>query len=89
MHTADFLSLQPEVTAEMMALLQRMIGAIGDEYHPQGYNVGMNLGEAAGAGVADHLHMHIVPRWVGDTNFMPVVGQQKSCPSCWKPPTTD
>lgn len=79
-HTADFLSLQPEVTAEMMALLQRMIGAIGAEYRPQGYNVGMNLGEAAGAGVADHIHMHIVPRWVGDTNFMPVVGETKVLP---------
>jgi ATP adenylyltransferase len=79
-HTADITALSPDTTAEIMALAQRMIRAIGDEYHPQGYNVGMNLGEAAGAGVADHLHMHIVPRWVGDTNFMPIVGNTKVLP---------
>src|SRR4029078_13295947 len=79
-HTADFLSLQLEVTGGVMALLHRMTGAIGDEYHPQGYNVGMNLGEAAGAGVAGHLHIHIVPRLVGDTNFRPVVGETKVLP---------
>jgi ATP adenylyltransferase len=79
-HTADLRSLDAGAAAEMMRLAQHLIGVIGDEYHPQGYNVGMNLGEVAGAGVADHIHMHIVPRWVGDTNFMPVVGATKVLP---------
>jgi ATP adenylyltransferase len=79
-HTADLGALDVETSGEMMALVQRLVGVIGEEYHPQGYNIGMNLGEAAGAGVADHLHMHIVPRWVGDTNFMPVVGATKVLP---------
>ena len=79
-HLHDLTRLSAEECAEMMALLQRMVAALDAEYHPQGFNVGMNLGEAAGAGIADHLHMHVVPRWAGDTNFMPVVGQTKVLP---------
>jgi ATP adenylyltransferase len=79
-HTADFLGLEPAMLAEMISLAQRMVGAIGDEYHPQGFNLGMNLGRVAGAGVADHLHLHVVPRWAGDTNFMPIVGATKVMP---------
>jgi ATP adenylyltransferase len=79
-HTATFVSLQSHTLAEMMSIAQRLIAALGDEYHPHGYNMGMNLGMVAGAGVADHLHLHIVPRWAGDTNFMPIVGSTKVLP---------
>ncbi|HYO48477.1 MAG TPA: HIT domain-containing protein [Chloroflexia bacterium] len=79
-HTADLPSLDRETVAEMMALAQRMVRVIGAEYKPEGYNLGMNLGTIAGAGVAEHLHMHVVPRWAGDTNFMPVVGSTKVIP---------
>jgi len=60
--------------------MQRMVRVIGVEYKPQGYNLGMNIGNVAGAGVADHIHMHLVPRWAGDTNFMPIVGATKVMP---------
>jgi ATP adenylyltransferase len=79
-HLHDVTRLSTEESAEMMALLQRMVSVLEAEYHPQGFNAGMNLGAAAGAGIADHLHMHVVPRWAGDTNFMPVVGQTKVLP---------
>jgi ATP adenylyltransferase len=79
-HTADFVALPQETAVEMMALAQKMVRVIKDEYGPQGFNLGMNLGRIAGAGVADHLHMHVVPRWSGDTNFMPIVGATKVMP---------
>jgi ATP adenylyltransferase len=80
LHTADFVGLAPETLVEMGTLAQRMVGVIGEEYHPQGFNLGMNLGRVAGAGMADHLHLHVVPRWAGDTNFMPIVGATKVMP---------
>jgi ATP adenylyltransferase len=80
LHTSDFASLDAQTTGEMTALLQRMLRTISQEYKPEGFNMGMNLGRVAGAGVADHVHMHLVPRWAGDTNFMPVVGQTKVMP---------
>ena len=61
----------------MQRLLQRSLQALTEEMHPDGFNVGMNLGKVAGAGVPDHLHWHVVPRWNGDTNFMPVVSDTK------------
>ncbi|HEX8231245.1 MAG TPA: HIT domain-containing protein [Chloroflexia bacterium] len=79
-HTADFAGLDGETVAEMMGLAQRMLAAIKEEYAPEGFNLGMNLGRIAGAGVADHVHMHVVPRWGGDTNFMSVVGATKVMP---------
>jgi ATP adenylyltransferase len=76
-HTADFSGLEKETAAEMMLLAQRVQAAIDDVYHPHGFNLGMNLGRSAGAGIADHLHMHLVPRWTGDTNFMTTVSETR------------
>ena len=64
----------------MMQVTRMIVGALRDEYRPDAFNVGMNLGRSAGAGVPDHLHIHIVPRWTGDTNFMPVLAETKVLP---------
>jgi ATP adenylyltransferase len=71
-HVAGFGELEPETLTEMMSLAQKVVRAIERTYHPHGFNLGFNLGEAAGAGIAEHLHLHIVPRWRGDTSFMTV-----------------
>lgn len=76
-HTADFGALDTDTTAEMMFLTQRAQAALDETYHPDGFNLGMNLGRAAGAGIADHLHLHLLPRWTGDTNFMTTVGETR------------
>ena len=79
-HLRDLPLLTPAECGELMALLQRLVRVLTAVYQPQGFNAGMNLGEVAGAGIAAHLHLHLVPRWAGDTNFMPVVGQTKVLP---------
>ena len=79
-HVGDYTELTAEELAEIMALAGDAIRALSEESGPHGYNLGMNLGQVAGAGIADHLHLHLVPRWGGDTNFMPVVGQTKVLP---------
>jgi ATP adenylyltransferase len=66
--------LSPEALLEMMSQINMCLEALEQAMHPDGFNVGMNLGAPAGAGIEDHLHMHVVPRWTGDTSFMPVVG---------------
>jgi len=66
--------------ADAMALVQRGVAALGAEYRPDGYNIGVNQGAAAGAGIADHLHIHVVPRWNGDANFMATVGETRVLP---------
>jgi ATP adenylyltransferase len=76
-HTSELSQAEPETLAEMMRLAQRVQGALENTYHPQGYNLGMNLGRAAGAGVVGHLHLHVLPRWAGDANFMTVVGETR------------
>jgi ATP adenylyltransferase len=79
-HIASPLELTQEEGTEMMAALGAATNALQSVYRPDGYNVGMNVGSAAGAGIAAHLHLHVVPRWNGDTNFMPVVGDVKVMP---------
>jgi len=76
-HTAELDDLTPEEKLELMDLLVMSKKALTATLSPQGFNIGMNLGQVAGAGVKDHLHFHIVPRWNGDTNFMPICGYTK------------
>jgi ATP adenylyltransferase len=79
-HAARLQDLSPEELDEMMRLLQRAEAVLGESYRAEGLNVGMNLGRSAGAGVLGHLHLHVVPRWHGDTNFMTVTGQTRVIP---------
>lgn len=79
-HAGDLGTLSQAVAGELMSLTQRCVRILGDAYHPAGFNAGMNLGESAGAGEPGHLHMHVVPRWAGDTNFMPVLAGTKVLP---------
>jgi ATP adenylyltransferase len=79
-HVGEFEELAPEEFADASALLQRSIRALKEASAPDGFNIGMNLGRVAGAGVPGHLHWHVVPRWNGDTNFMPVIADTKVLP---------
>jgi len=79
-HVAGLEEVQPATLVEMMELARRLQAALTDCYHPEGFNLGMNLGRCAGAGVADHLHLHFLPRWTGDSNFMTVIGETRIQP---------
>ena len=79
-HAADFAALPADELHGLTEALQLATHVLTDAFHPDGMNLGMNLGRAAGAGVADHLHWHIVPRWVGDTNFMPMLAETRVMP---------
>jgi ATP adenylyltransferase len=79
-HVASLALATPDELAEMMRLTQAAEVVLSEAYRPQGLNVGMNLGRSAGAGIADHMHVHVVPRWTGDTNFMSVVGNVRVLP---------
>ncbi|MBI3976820.1 MAG: HIT domain-containing protein [Chloroflexi bacterium] len=79
-HAADLGELDAPTRAELMELTERATAVLRRTMNPHGFNLGMNLGRVAGAGIADHLHLHVVPRWEGDTNFMPVVGETKVLP---------
>ena len=79
-HLADLGSTAKEVTDELMDLTKRSEAVLRKVYSPPGFNIGMNLGTAAGAGIADHIHLHILPRWSGDTNFMTTIGETRVLP---------
>ncbi|HEX2233776.1 MAG TPA: HIT domain-containing protein [Thermoleophilaceae bacterium] len=79
-HVDSLEALDGDTLLELMTLTQRSLGAIGEAYGPEGFNIGVNQGKVAGAGVEDHVHLHVVPRWAGDTNFMPVVGGARVLP---------
>ena len=79
-HEAELGALDAATLAEMMLLAQRLQRAFAANYSPQGYNLGMNLGRCAGAGVAGHLHLHVLPRWPGDASFMTAVGETRILP---------
>mgnify|MGYP000982321908 CR=1 FL=1 len=79
-HIAMLDELPPEAAAELMELTQSAVRRLREVYRPQGLNIGMNLGECAGAGIAGHLHMHVLPRWPGDANFMTTIGETRVMP---------
>jgi len=76
-HLSSFERAKKESTDEMADLLKLSLKVLKKKYCPQGFNTGMNLGKCAGAGVADHYHLHVIPRWTGDSHFMPIVGDTK------------
>ena len=79
-HLGEFDSAPKDTTDELMDLLKRSQTALRNAYQPAGFNIGMNLGAAAGAGIVDHIHAHILPRWVGDTNFMTTTAETRVLP---------
>ncbi len=79
-HTGCLEELSGEQGAELFLLTQRLVAALRSSVQPDGFNIGFNLGRAAGAGIEDHLHLHIVPRWHGDTSFMPVLSDTRVIP---------
>jgi ATP adenylyltransferase len=79
-HIADLTDLDAQDTLALMQLVSEVMRSLRDQMQPQGFNIGANLGEVAGAGLPGHFHMHVVPRWAGDTNFMPVTGRTKVLP---------
>jgi ATP adenylyltransferase len=80
LHTGEFHSTPKEITDEMMDLAKHAQSVLLKVYSPSGFNVGMNIGAAAGAGITDHIHIHVLPRWSGDTNFMTTVGETRVLP---------
>lgn len=79
-HVGTVEGLDVGAVTELMALVQRSVRALRLALHPEGFNIGMNIGKSAGAGIADHVHIHVVPRWQGDTNFMPVLADARTIP---------
>jgi ATP adenylyltransferase len=83
-HLPSLEDLDRPTLTEMMLLLNRGLAALRATMQPDGFNVGVNMGEVAGAGIEDHVHIHAVPRWAGDTNFMPVIGDMRVVPQTWQ-----
>jgi ATP adenylyltransferase len=79
-HVGEFTELSGEENAAISSSLQRCVDVLREASDPHGFNIGLNLGHVAGAGIPEHLHWHVVPRWGGDTNFMPVVGETRVLP---------
>ncbi len=80
LHRSELTELSEDIISELMMLTKYSMECINKVFHPEGYNVGINIGAAAGAGIEEHLHIHIVPRWAGDTNFMIVTCEIKTIP---------
>jgi ATP adenylyltransferase len=83
-HSGDLDDLTPEELSDLSVHLRSVVSILRRAMNPQGFNIGMNIGQIAGAGVTDHLHFHVVPRWSGDTNFMPIVGDTTVVPEALK-----
>jgi len=79
-HIANLDDLAPQIQADLMHLVCYFVSIIRRGMSPSGFNIGVNLGRAAGAGIDDHVHVHVVPRWLGDTNFMPVIAETRVIP---------
>ncbi|MEX0427675.1 HIT domain-containing protein [Nocardioides sp. DS6] len=79
-HIAGYVETTEDEAAEIAVLTKRAVAVLGEVSQASGFNIGMNQGEAGGAGIAAHLHQHVVPRWVGDQNFMPIIGNTKTLP---------
>jgi ATP adenylyltransferase len=79
-HAQNLEDLLPETQFELIFLASRVVEVLKALYKPQGFNIGMNIGASAGAGIAEHLHLHVVPRWGGDANFVSVIGQTRILP---------
>lgn len=79
-HVADYTDLTDDETAEVAALTKQSMRVVRSVTNPQGFNLGINQGAVAGAGIASHLHQHVVPRWAGDSNFLPVIGRTRTMP---------
>lgn len=79
-HATDLTQLEDDSLGEMWRALRRAVKALQRAYRPEGFNIGMNLGLAGGAGIPGHLHLHVIPRWNGDTNFMPLIAETKALP---------
>lgn len=79
-HLSDFSKFSKDQSLEMMELTQKIVSALDQIYRPDGFNLGMNLGKCAGAGVDQHIHFHVVPRWCGDANFMTIAGETRVLP---------
>jgi ATP adenylyltransferase len=79
-HWRSIVNASTDQTSEMMSFCKRAIEVLTSVYHPEGFNIGMNLGHVAGAGVREHFHLHVVPRWAGDSNFMTITGETRVLP---------